>query len=115
MSSSYKQQKIVIDIKKHNFIILDQNSYFIHEVNPGCYVLIRSKCPHRGGPLHLGILVKENDQCFISCPWHDNKFNIKSLIAKQYPLTTKKNKVVLELKTENNVNRIELIKKNILI
>ncbi|VTZ67792.1 apoptosis-inducing factor, putative [Plasmodium chabaudi chabaudi] len=38
------------------------------------YYCVGPKCPHYSAPLRLGLLTKE----YITCPWHDAKFDIKT-------------------------------------
>ncbi|KAK3604623.1 hypothetical protein CHS0354_028981 [Potamilus streckersoni] len=40
---------------------------------------IREKCPHAGGPLHLGDIEELVDKSLcVRCPWHKWKFDLKS-------------------------------------
>ncbi|ETB58439.1 hypothetical protein, variant [Plasmodium yoelii 17X] len=38
------------------------------------YYCVGPKCPHYSAPLRLGLLTKE----YVTCPWHDAKFDIKT-------------------------------------
>ncbi|OCH38078.1 Rieske 2Fe-2S domain-containing protein [Aliivibrio fischeri] len=59
---------------KYNRLIANGTKYFIKELDSGFLWVVPSKCPHRGGPLHLG------KQCKVTgasiCPWHDNRVGL---------------------------------------
>ena len=43
-------------------------------------IAINSKCPHAGGPLHLGA-IKGNT---LTCPWHQYDFNLRTKECKGF-------------------------------
>ena len=68
-----------------NLIELGDRSYFLHCDHAGAYVLIRARCPHRGGPLFLGT-VQDGPAESIRCPWHDTVVSVKALQKKAPPM-----------------------------
>jgi len=56
--------------------------YFVLE-NQGQTLAVPDKCPHRGGPLHLGQLSDCSRK--LVCPWHDTAFPIASLAKRALP------------------------------
>lgn len=66
-------------ILQNIYVLINQQRYFFLHENNKRYV-IPDKCPHRGGPLSLGIICHENQT--LKCPWHDNSFKIECLMKK---------------------------------
>ena len=111
-----KPQKIIIDLDQHNYLSIQDQSYFIFEIEPHLYVLLQAICPHRGGPLHLGTCVQKNDRDFIRCPWHDNQFSIERLIEHKFSLTLVSERyLALSVDANIDLSEITLSKKPILL
>lgn len=68
--------------EKFNFLKKNKKSYFLVRSNVGKWLLIDSKCPHRGGPLHLGRV----DDGYIVCPWHRNRVSKIELGKNSLPM-----------------------------
>jgi len=64
-----------------NFIQVGDQAYFLHSTRDGAYVLIRARCPHRGGPLFLGDLLNGPRES-IRCPWHDSVVLVQAMQKK---------------------------------
>jgi nitrite reductase/ring-hydroxylating ferredoxin subunit len=71
-------QKILND----KYVSINEERYFFVSFDQKRYV-IPDRCPHKGGPLSLGMVCKEKDT--IKCPWHDNNFKLLLLIKKAIP------------------------------
>ena len=66
-----------------NFIEAGHQRYIVARDAAGVWHTIADKCPHRGGPLHLGAVDSSGE--FVVCPWHHNKTRVTHLIAKGLP------------------------------
>jgi hypothetical protein len=73
----------IIHFQAHeaNLIELASRSFFLHRTRDGAYVLIRARCPHRGGPLFLGRVIDEPVES-IRCPWHDSVVPVHAMQKK---------------------------------
>ena len=57
-----------IDSQEHNYFIVGDEPFFLLETCNEKKMICPDRCPHRGGPLHLG---KMNCQTkSLTCPWH---------------------------------------------
>lgn len=68
---------------KENWIEVGQRAYLVARDGAGTCHTISDKCPHRGGPLHLGNL--DPSGAFVICPWHHTKTRIEHLLARGLP------------------------------
>lgn len=69
---------------RDNTVRVGEELYFRIERENGASV-IRSRCPHRGGPLHLGTAREEGGVERLRCPWHGNQFSLSRLCARGVP------------------------------
>jgi nitrite reductase/ring-hydroxylating ferredoxin subunit len=68
-----------------NLIELPSRSFFLHRNRAGAFVLIRARCPHRGGPLFLGRILDDPVES-IRCPWHDSVVPVQAMQKKAPPM-----------------------------
>lgn len=73
------------DKSKANLVELGDHAYMVHRNNAGKYLLIRATCPHRGGPLFLGEILKDPTES-IRCPWHESVASVHVLRKKAPPM-----------------------------
>jgi len=52
---------------QYNYLVIEEQRYFLFKLLDNSLILTDDRCPHRGGPLHLGNFNKAG--C-IFCPWH---------------------------------------------
>jgi nitrite reductase/ring-hydroxylating ferredoxin subunit len=75
-------QIVTINVDDFNILSIGGNCYF--KINhEGRLFIAPSKCPHRGGPLHLGSRSACGNR--IVCPWHDNEYSIKTIVRRALP------------------------------
>lgn len=58
---------VEFDADQFNYIVVGEEPYFLLETGER-FMVTQDRCPHRGGPLHLGkwdCLTKS-----LACPWH---------------------------------------------
>jgi nitrite reductase (NADH) small subunit len=67
-----------IEDRDRAFMLLPDRSGVIHAVP--------AKCPHRGGPLHLGEF--DAGRTCIRCPWHQGNVKISALTKQELPLVS---------------------------
>lgn len=75
----------IFTVGRHSFnrVRAGKVDYFAFDRN-GRYALLPSQCPHRGGPLHLG--VASACKAKVVCPWHDNAYAVARLEPKGLPV-----------------------------
>lgn len=66
--------RVEMDWSEHNTFVAGGQRYFGLEI-AGTVHLISARCPHRGGPLHLGRIVDGR----VRCPWHGTTFRLDRL------------------------------------
>ncbi len=54
--------------EEHNFLRVQEEPYFLLRTSDVGHVVTRDRCPHRGGPLHLGKWDCRTKS--LTCPWH---------------------------------------------
>ncbi len=72
--------RVELEWPRHNGVRIGDEVYFCLE-RAGVLYLIQSRCPHRGGPLHLGEVTDER----LRCPWHGNTFRVDRLCHRALP------------------------------
>jgi phenylpropionate dioxygenase-like ring-hydroxylating dioxygenase large terminal subunit len=81
--------RVVLDWPRQNTVQSGGELYFCLEREGTLYV-IRSRCPHRGGPLHLGRIgcgAEANSTVgpLLRCPWHGTKLGLDWLCDRAAP------------------------------
>jgi nitrite reductase/ring-hydroxylating ferredoxin subunit len=71
---------------EQNFIEDRQHAFMLLRTESGELEAVPAKCPHRGGPLHLGSYDAQK-QC-IRCPWHQSDVKLSTLRARALPLVS---------------------------
>ena len=74
---------IEFDLQEHNYLLVEEEPYFVLRTSEARHVVTRDRCPHRGGPLHLG---KWNDRTkSLTCPWHGTCLTAMALRRRAVP------------------------------
>lgn len=60
----------------------DGTSYVIRTGSQGQLLCHRTVCPHRGGPLNLGSLWRDE---YVVCPWHGTRWRIPRCGSRSLP------------------------------
>lgn len=81
--------RVELDWPTHNAIHVGGDVYFCLE-RAGQVFVIRSRCAHRGGPLHLGVIEQER----LRCPWHGNAFRVDRLCEGAVPTVRRGSRIV---------------------
>ena len=68
---------------QENWIEVGQRAFLVARDSAGVCHTIADKCPHRGGPLHLGSV--DPSGAFVVCPWHHTKTRLSHLVARALP------------------------------
>ncbi len=66
-----------IDSATYNYVVVASLKYFLLPLPTLEIVVVNDRCPHRGGPLHLGIWRHESST--IECPWHGTCWTLRTL------------------------------------
>ncbi|UQA97265.1 Rieske 2Fe-2S domain-containing protein [Streptomyces halobius] len=61
---------------RNNCAVVAGEPYVYARTDEGAFVM-RARCPHRGGPLHLATLAPERNR--LVCPWHERKTSLTRL------------------------------------
>lgn len=72
--------RVELDWPTHNAVRVGDATYFCLVLD-GVLHLLPSRCPHRGGPLHLGRV----EQGRLTCPWHGTSFRLGRMCADGVP------------------------------
>lgn len=72
--------RVELEWPAHNTVHVGDSTYFCY-VRDGVLHLLPSRCPHRGGPLHLGRVESGR----LSCPWHGTTFRTDRMCARGVP------------------------------
>lgn len=72
--------RVELDWPAHNAVRVGDTTYFCLELD-GVLHLLPSRCPHRGGPLHLGRV----ERGWLTCPWHGTRFRLGRMCATGVP------------------------------
>jgi hypothetical protein len=75
--------KVTINCKEAMGFRLDRDAYFLVQVNEHSTIAVKSRCLHRGGPLHLGCF--DEQRKVVICPWHRSQNDIGRLRQLQLP------------------------------
>jgi len=75
------------DPGRSRFVVAGSKSFFLTSSDGRVFHLLRTACPHRGGPLHLGQL--DASAGVIRCPWHDSDIPLRCLQRDAAPLVVR--------------------------
>lgn len=76
-----------------NFIEIGEQRFLVLRAeDKGCHT-ISAKCPHRGGPLHLGEV--QDGGHFLKCPWHKTRVSIPHLLRSALPTISTRGRVTV--------------------
>ena len=74
---------VTCDLTATSLLSVDGVDYAPFAVSKRRTVVVRSRCPHRGGPLHLGRLDARVGR--LVCPWHELGVPVRKLVADALP------------------------------
>lgn len=77
---------------RHTAVVVGEDVYFGIERDDAVH-LVASRCPHRGGPLHLGDVVDGT----LRCPWHGSSFRVDRLCGRSVPTVQRGDQVIAYL------------------
>jgi len=92
-----------------NLIELASRSFFLHRSRDGSYVLIRARCPHRGGPLFLGRVLDEPVES-IRCPWHDSVVPVEAMQKRAPPMVVNRAECRVIVDDANGEGRVRWVR-----
>ncbi len=76
---------LVVDLDRddHNYVMVGDEPFFLFETASDKAVICPDRCPHRGGPLHLG--TRDCGTHALTCPWHHMVFMEGALVRRGVP------------------------------
>ena len=74
---------VEIDSTEHNYLMVQQEPYFLLRTSPHQCLVTRAACPHRGGPLNLGKWDSRTNS--LTCPWHGMCLTKMALESRSVP------------------------------
>lgn len=103
---------IVMDLSRHNTVMVGHDRYFVLTTG-GRALLVRDRCPHRGGPLSLARLTPDGRR--LSCPWHGTKVGVAALRRTCLPMVRSGDEAVVVLPGgEDGDAPVSVIRKEVL-
>lgn len=81
-----------------NCAVVAGTPYVYVRVPAGSFVM-RARCPHRGGPLHLAEPTPDSSR--LVCPWHTRKTSV-SRLRREIPAVRRGNEVTAVFPGEND-------------
>jgi nitrite reductase (NADH) small subunit len=85
----------------HGTLITQGSDKYMLSTIKSNYFLLKAKCPHRGGPLHLGNL--SSDKLSVICPWHDLEVSISQLQNSAVPMVCRDNLAIAILPQDASI------------
>jgi nitrite reductase (NADH) small subunit len=71
---------LTFDSRAYNVVGVDGQEFHVRPIG-GQFHVIRSRCPHRGGPLRLGRIDGE----VLVCPWHSTRVALSKCVGTAAP------------------------------
>ncbi len=101
---------IKLNTDAHNFFLVGENRspYFLLKANQETYITT-DRCPHRGGPLHLGCWTGKS----LKCPWHETIMSLNFLKKHALPFVRRKTVITAIMEDQPEDTKVELLKKRI--
>lgn len=81
---------ISLNISHANYVAVEERTYFLKR-HAYSTQLLPTKCPHRGGPLHMGEVTGDGQS--VICPWHDNAYRVCNLEKSALPTVRVRNRI----------------------
>ena len=80
---------LVIDFDRNRdtYLLVGDAPYFLLKTAPNRVLVCPDKCPHRGGPLHLGR--RDCQTGALTCPWHEATYPLPALARLSVPAVTR--------------------------
>lgn len=91
---------IRFELNEFNLLEINERRYVLIEDQNANYRFISADCPHKGGPLYLGRM--DSKRAEIQCPWHDNRFPLKTLCRKSLPMIQNGNHLCVVVAGKNS-------------
>lgn len=102
---------VVMDLTRHNTVLAGHHRYFVFDAD-GRPMLVRDRCPHRGGPLSLSR--QTADRRRLVCPWHGTKVGIAAMKRTSVPMVRSGDEAVVLLTDTEPGTPVTVIHKRIL-
>jgi nitrite reductase (NADH) small subunit len=83
-----------------NCIRLGDSKYVLLRLKSGPLILINVRCPHRGGPLHLGRCDESGEK--IICPMHRLGFPVAQLERRALPIVIRSDLITVVVSNPEN-------------
>ena len=74
---------VEIDTRRHNYLLVGEEPFFLLRLAGDRILVTRDRCPHRGGPLHLGQWDGRTGS--LTCPWHGTCLTGPALESRSVP------------------------------
>ncbi len=74
---------VEFDSNEHNYLMVQEEPYFLLRTSPHQCLVTRAACPHRGGPLNLGKWDRRTNS--LTCPWHGMCLTKMALESRSVP------------------------------
>jgi nitrite reductase (NADH) small subunit len=71
------------DPREANFLLVNGEPFFVLDDGHRPLLVCSDRCPHRGGPLHLGCVDQRTGA--LTCPWHETTFTRRAIERRSVP------------------------------
>lgn len=102
---------VVMDLKRHNTVLAGHDRFFVFDAD-GRPLLVRDRCPHRGGPLSLGRQTADGRR--LVCPWHGTKVGVAAVARTSVPMVRSGDEAVVVLTETAAETPVTVLHKHIL-
>ncbi len=82
---------VEFDSNEHNYLMIQEEPYFLLHTSPHQCLVTRAACPHRGGPLNLGKWDWRTNS--LTCPWHGMCLTKMALESRSVPSVRSENTI----------------------
>jgi len=93
MSSVVRARVVDFTLREANCIRVGQTRYVVAQLKGGPPQMVDTRCPHRGGPLHLGQIQESGDR--IVCPMHRLAIPLARLERSALPMIVRRDRVTV--------------------
>ena len=78
---------VEMDAGKDTYLTVGETPYFLLKAARNRVLVCPDRCPHRGGPLHLGR--RDCQTGALTCPWHEATYPLPALARLSVPAVTR--------------------------
>lgn len=74
---------VEFNLNEANYLVVGEEPFFVLATCDDKHLVCYDRCPHRGGPLHLG--KRDCRTGSLTCPWHETVFTERAMCQRGVP------------------------------